>query len=75
MRGLLEFTGIASGCPPLIPRCPGGCPAILLAATRRDARVHPGHARTMAAKLQTMYDVLVYEPAGGRSADRPDSRA
>ena len=29
-------------------------PPILLATTRRDDRVHPGHARKMAAKLQAM---------------------
>ena len=32
-------------------------PPILLATARRDDRVHPGHARKMAAKLQAMgYD-------------------
>ena len=41
-------------------------PPILLATTRRDDRVHPGHARKMAAKLKAMgYDALFYEPAGG----------
>ena len=41
-------------------------PPILLATTRRDDRVHPGHARKMAAKLQAMgYDALFYEPAAG----------
>ncbi len=41
-------------------------PPILLATTRRDDRVHPGHARKMAAKLQTLgYDALLYEPAAG----------
>lgn len=41
-------------------------PPILLATTRRDDRVHPGHARKMAAKLLTMgYDVHFYEPAAG----------
>ena len=29
-------------------------PPILLASNRRDDRVHPGHARKMAAKLQAM---------------------
>ena len=39
---------------------------ILLATTRRDDRVHPGHARKMAAKLQAMgYPALFYEPAAG----------
>ena len=32
-----------------------GAPPILLATTRRDDRVHPGHARKMAAKLQQMH--------------------
>ncbi|MBI3513826.1 MAG: S9 family peptidase [Proteobacteria bacterium] len=41
-------------------------PAILLATSRRDDRVHPGHARKMAAKLQAMgYDAWFYEPAAG----------
>ena len=46
---------------------PGRCyPAILLATTRRDDRVHPGHARKMAAKLQALgYEALFYEPAAG----------
>ena len=41
-------------------------PPILLATARRDDRVHPGHARKMAAKLQAMgYDAHFYEPAAG----------
>jgi len=41
-------------------------PPILIATTRRDDRVHPGHARKMAAKLQAMgYDTWFYEPAAG----------
>ncbi len=41
-------------------------PPILLATARRDDRVHPGHARKMAAKLQAMgYDASFYEPAAG----------
>ena len=41
-------------------------PPILLATTRRDDRVHPGHARKMAAKLQAMgYEAYFYEPAVG----------
>ena len=41
-------------------------PPILIATTRRDDRVHPGHARKMAAKLQALgYDALFYEPAAG----------
>jgi prolyl oligopeptidase len=41
-------------------------PPILLATAQRDDRVHPGHARKMAAKLQAMgYDASFYEPAAG----------
>ena len=41
-------------------------PPILIATTRRDDRVHPGHARKMAAKLQVMgYAAHLYEPAAG----------
>ena len=41
-------------------------PPILLATSRRDDRVHPGHARKMAAKLQEMgYTAFFYEPAAG----------
>ncbi len=41
-------------------------PPILLATTRRDDRVHPGHARKMTAKLQALgYEALFYEPAAG----------
>jgi prolyl oligopeptidase len=41
-------------------------PPILIATGRRDDRVHPGHARKMAAKLQAMgYEAYFYEPAAG----------
>ena len=41
-------------------------PPILLATSRKDDRVHPGHARKMAAKLQAMgCDASFYEPAAG----------
>jgi prolyl oligopeptidase len=41
-------------------------PPILLATTRKDDRVHPGHARKMTAKLQAMgYEAYFYEPAAG----------
>ncbi len=41
-------------------------PPILLATTRRDDRVHPAHARKMAAKLQAMgYGAHFYEPSAG----------
>jgi prolyl oligopeptidase len=42
-------------------------PPILFATTRRDDRVHPGHARKMAAKLQAMgyAQAWFYEPPAG----------
>jgi prolyl oligopeptidase len=41
-------------------------PPILIATSGRDDRVHPGHARKMAAKLQAMgYEAYFYEPAAG----------
>lgn len=41
-------------------------PSILIATTRRDDRVHPGHARKMVAKLQVMgYEAYLYEADGG----------
>ena len=41
-------------------------PPILLATLRRDDRVHPGHARKMAAKLKALgYPAWFYEPAAG----------
>ena len=41
-------------------------PPILLATSRRDDRVHPGHARKMAAKLQAMgCEAYFYEADGG----------
>jgi prolyl oligopeptidase len=41
-------------------------PPILIATTRKDDRVHPGHARKMTAKLQAMgYQPYFYEPATG----------
>ena len=41
-------------------------PPILIATSRRDDRVHPGHARKLAAKLMAMgYDACFYEPAAG----------
>ncbi len=44
-------------------------PRILLATTRKDDRVHPGHARKMAQKLQTLgYPAHYYElDSGGHS--------
>ena len=52
-------------------------PPILLTTSRKDDRVHPGHARKMAVKLQTMgYEAYFYEPAtGGHSAGKDSSEA
>ncbi|HXT07953.1 MAG TPA: prolyl oligopeptidase family serine peptidase [Roseiarcus sp.] len=41
-------------------------PPILIATTKADDRVHPGHARKMAAKLQALgYGAHFYEPVAG----------
>jgi len=50
-------------------------PPILLTTSRADDRVHPAHARKMAAKLQAMgYEAYFYEPAtGGHSAGKDNS--
>ena len=51
-------------------------PPILIATTRRDDRVHPGHARKMAAKLQAMgYEAWFYEPAAGGHGYGKDNRS
>ncbi len=48
---------------------------IMLATTRLDDRVHPGHARKMAAKLQSMgYDAAYYEAASGGHSYGKDSK-
>jgi prolyl oligopeptidase len=50
-------------------------PPILLATSRADDRVHPGHARKMAAKLQAMgYEAHFYEPAAGGHGYGKDNR-
>ena len=50
-------------------------PPILIATTRKDDRVHPGHARKMAAKLQAMgYEAWFYEPAAGGHGYGKDNR-
>ncbi|MFC0411013.1 prolyl oligopeptidase family serine peptidase [Roseomonas elaeocarpi] len=49
-------------------------PPILLATARRDDRVHPAHARKMAARLQALgYDAGFYEPAAGGHGYGKDS--
>jgi prolyl oligopeptidase len=41
-------------------------PPVLIATSRRDDRVHPGHARKLAVKLQALgYEAFFYEPAAG----------
>ncbi|UVK50091.1 prolyl oligopeptidase family serine peptidase (plasmid) [Mesorhizobium sp. AR02] len=50
-------------------------PPILLATTKRDDRVHPGHARKMAAKLQALgYPAYFYEPSAGGHSHGKDNR-
>ena len=50
-------------------------PPILIATSRRDDRVHPGHARKMAVKLQAMgYEAYFYEPAAGGHGYGKDNR-
>jgi prolyl oligopeptidase len=50
-------------------------PPILIATSRRDDRVHPGHARKMASKLQAMgYEADFYEPAAGGHGYGKDNR-
>ena len=50
-------------------------PPILIATTRRDDRVHPGHARKMTAKLQALgYEAWFYEPAAGGHGYGRDNR-
>lgn len=49
-------------------------PPILIATSRRDDRVHPGHARKMAAKLHALgYPAAFYEPAAGGHGYGKDS--
>ncbi len=47
-------------------------PSIMFATRRKDDRVHPGHARKMAAKLQALgYDAHLYEqPTGGHGSEK-----
>jgi prolyl oligopeptidase len=49
-------------------------PPILIATSRRDDRVHPGHARKMARKLHALgYPAAFYEPAAGGHGYGKDS--
>ncbi|ADV14750.1 serine protease, S9A family peptidase [Mesorhizobium australicum WSM2073] len=50
-------------------------PPMLLATTKRDDRVHPGHARKMTAKLQALgYPAYFYEPVAGGHGHGKDNR-
>jgi len=50
-------------------------PPILIATTRRDDRVHPGHARKMAAKLQDLgHEAHYHEPEAGGHGYGKDNR-
>jgi len=50
-------------------------PPILIATTRRDDRVHPGHARKMVAKLRDLdLEAWLYEPAAGGHGYGKDNR-
>ncbi|MBE7187784.1 translation initiation factor IF-2 N-terminal domain-containing protein [Jatrophihabitans endophyticus] len=60
----------APSAPPAAPAAPAApgirTPPILVATTRRDDRVHPGHARKFAAKLRELgAEVLFHEPEAG----------
>jgi prolyl oligopeptidase len=52
-------------------------PPVLLVTSRRDDRVHPGHARKMAAKLMALKQtVFFYEPdEGGHGAANKEQAA
>jgi prolyl oligopeptidase len=50
-------------------------PPILFATSNRDDRVHPGHARKMAAKLMAIgYPVYFHEPAEGGHGGAADNK-
>jgi prolyl oligopeptidase len=50
-------------------------PPVLFATSTRDDRVHPGHARKMAARMQAMgHDVLYYENIEGGHAGAANQR-
>ncbi|MBX9778581.1 MAG: prolyl oligopeptidase family serine peptidase [Xanthobacteraceae bacterium] len=50
-------------------------PPILITTSNRDDRVHPGHARKMAAKLKALgYPVYFHEPAEGGHGGAVDNR-
>ncbi|WSD73554.1 prolyl oligopeptidase family serine peptidase [Streptomyces sp. NBC_01591] len=50
------------------------CPPVLLTTSTRDDRVHPGHARKMAARLRELgHPVLFHENTGGGHAGASDN--
>ncbi|MBT2400181.1 S9 family peptidase [Streptomyces sp. ISL-100] len=50
------------------------CPPVLLMTSTRDDRVHPGHARKMAARLRELgHPVLFHENIGGGHAGASDN--
>ncbi len=50
-------------------------PKVLLTTSTRDDRVHPGHARKMAAKMMDMgYEVFYYENTEGGHAGAADNK-
>ncbi|WP_369200825.1 prolyl oligopeptidase family protein [Streptomyces sp. PU-14G] len=51
----------------------GACPPLLLTTSTRDDRVHPGHARKMAARMRELgLPVHYYENTGGGHAGAAD---
>ena len=49
-------------------------PKLLITTSTRDDRVHPGHARKMAAKMQAMgHEVLYHENVEGGHAGAADN--
>jgi prolyl oligopeptidase len=50
-------------------------PRVLFTTSTRDDRVHPGHARKMAARLRDLgHDALLYENTEGGHAGAADNR-
>ena len=51
-----------------------GYPKLLITTSTRNERVHPGHARKMAAKMQAMgHEVLYHENVEGGHAGAADN--
>ena len=67
MRGFSPYQQLAAG---------KAYPPILITTSTRDDRVHPGHARKMAARMQAMgYQPLFHENEDGGHAGAADSAA